>query len=55
MNEKYKQIATLISSIFYYGNFKAETPNERELERLLREVNLWPTTEELIIQRSSSN
>ncbi len=52
MENKYKQIALLISSIFHYGKFKAQTPNERELEKLLREVNLWPTTERLIIERS---
>ena len=52
MKDKYKQIALLISSIFYYGRFKAETPNEKELEKLLREVNLWPTTEQLIVERS---
>lgn len=51
MEDKYKKIANLISSIFYYGNFKAETPNEKELEKLLKEVNLWPTTESLIIER----
>lgn len=51
MEDKYRQIAELISVIFYYGNFKAETYNERELERLLREVNLWPTNEDLIIKR----
>ena len=53
MDKKYIKIAKLISSIFYYGNFKAETPNERELEQLLREVNLWPTNEDLIMKRSS--
>ncbi len=51
MEEKYKKIALLISSIFHYGNFKAETPNERELQKLLEEVNLWPTNEKLIISR----
>lgn len=55
MQDKYKRIAELISSIFYYGNFKAETPNERELEGLLREVNLWPTNEDLIIRRMENN
>ena len=52
MDEKYKEIALLVSSIFYYGNFKVETPAEAQLEKLLREVNLWPTNEEMIIARS---
>ena len=52
MEEKYKQIALLITSIFYYGNFKAETYNEKLLEKLLIEVNLWPTNEQKILQSS---
>jgi hypothetical protein len=32
-----REIARLIGSIFVHGNFKAETHNERELEKLLRE------------------
>lgn len=47
----YIEIADLISRIFYYGNFKAETHNERILEQRLRQVGLWPTTEDEIIQR----
>lgn len=35
--ERLSQIAWLIASIFVHGGFKAETYNERELERLLRE------------------
>lgn len=47
----YKEIADLISRIFYYGNFKAETTNERILEQRLRQVGLWPTSEHMILQR----
>jgi hypothetical protein len=32
-----KHIANLVGSIFVHGDFKAETYNERELEKLLRE------------------
>lgn len=40
--EKYRRIAWLISSIFVHGGFKAETHNEAELEKLLRETgNFW--------------
>lgn len=50
---EYRRIAELISSIYYYGDFVAETPSERELEGLLREVNLWPTSEDLIVERTA--
>jgi hypothetical protein len=33
--ERLRHIAFLIGNIYYYGNFKAETGNERELESLL--------------------
>jgi chromosome segregation ATPase len=40
--ERYRRIAWLISSIFVHGGFKAETHNEAELEKLLRETgNFW--------------
>lgn len=48
---QYDQIADLISRIFFYGKFKAETVNERRLEQLLTEVELWPTTEDEILKR----
>ena len=45
--EKYRKIAELIGTIFVHGNFKAETSNERELEKLLREVGcFWETLAE---------
>jgi hypothetical protein len=50
--EPYIKIAELISAIFFYGNFKVETPAEAELEKCLIEVGLWPTTEDEIINRS---
>jgi hypothetical protein len=46
----YKEIAYLISRIFFYGNFKVETHSERILEQRLRMVGLWPTTENEIMQ-----
>lgn len=41
----------LISRIYHYGNFKAETVNERLLETILNELKLFPTTEEEILKR----
>ncbi|MDR5802177.1 hypothetical protein [Caballeronia sp. LZ001] len=35
--DRLRKIAWLIASIFAYGDFKAETYNERKLEKLLRE------------------
>ena len=51
MENKNKQIADLVTRIFHYGDFKAETYNEKLLEQLLREVNLWPTNEAQILKR----
>lgn len=52
MEDKYKEIAELISSIFFHGQFKPESYNERKLEKLLEDVGLWPTTEDEIIERN---
>lgn len=41
----------LISRIYYYGNFRAETANERALEKILNELQLFPTTEDDILKR----
>ena len=41
----------LISRIYHYGNFKAESNNERELEKVLNELKLFPTTEDEIVSR----
>lgn len=40
----------LISRIYHYGNFKAETRNERLLESVLNELQLYPTTENDILR-----
>jgi len=41
---RYRHIALLIGSIFFHGDFKAETYNERELEKCLRDVGcFWET------------
>jgi hypothetical protein len=45
--ERLQQIAHLIGVIFVYGNFVAETYNERVLEKLLRENNtFWESVEQ---------
>jgi hypothetical protein len=40
-----RRICELIGSIYYYGNFRAETANERELESLLRKHGYFFETE----------
>ena len=45
VDDDYREIAHLIGSIFYYGGFRAETYNERQLESLLRKVGHFYETE----------
>lgn len=45
----YVCIAHLIGSIFFYGDFKAETFNERELERLLRKIGRFYQSESEVL------
>ncbi len=52
--ERLEYFAALMSEIFHYGNFKAETPNERIAESLLIRFGYWPTTENEIIKRHNS-
>lgn len=42
---RYQQICFLIGSIFFHGSFKAETHNERKLEKLLREAGYFYETQ----------
>lgn len=47
-----KEIAHLIGSIFYYGDFTAETFNEKKLEELLRLTGFLYKDEESLIKNS---
>jgi hypothetical protein len=49
----FKEIASLIGSIFFYGDFKAETYNERELEKLLRKHGYFFESEEELLNKIS--
>jgi len=51
---KLEKIADIISRIYYYGKFKAETVNERMLEDLLTQVGYWPTNENEILKRNNT-
>lgn len=44
-----ERICFLIGSIYFYGNFKAETANERELEKLLREEGFFFDSEDQLM------
>lgn len=47
-----KRVIDLICSIFHHGDFKAETPNEKELEQILGDLGMWPTNEGSIIKNT---
>ena len=40
---KLEQLATLLQSAWTNGNWKAETPNEREMEKIMVELGYWNT------------
>ena len=48
---KLEQLAHLLSSAWYHGSWKAETPNEQTMENLMCELGYWPTTEDEIVLR----
>lgn len=48
------QIAHLIGSIFFYGDFKAETHNERQLQKLLEETGYFYTSEDQVLNGSDA-
>ena len=39
-----RKLAALLQSAWYYGDWKAETLNEHEMEEIMREQGLWPVT-----------
>ncbi len=50
-NQHLEILADVLSRVWYYGNWKAETPAEGQLEQLLTWLGYWPTTEDEIIKR----
>ena len=38
----YKRIVSLLASIWFYGEFESETPNEKELQELMERLGFWP-------------
>ena len=39
-----RKLAALLQSAWFYGNWKAETLNESEMEEIMREQGYWPVT-----------
>lgn len=44
--EKLETIVKLFAKCMFYGDWKWETPNERVIEMLMREVKMYPFTNE---------
>jgi hypothetical protein len=49
-----RRVCELIGSIYYYGKFRAETANERELEALLRKLGYFFESEEQLMSKLHS-
>lgn len=49
--KKLEGVALCMSAAMYYGGWKAETLNERELQAYMESAGYWPTTEDEIIAR----
>lgn len=46
-----EKVADLLTRIWYYGDWGIETPEQKHLENLVKELELWPCTEDDIIER----
>jgi hypothetical protein len=45
------QILRLLASIWFYGGFNAETPNEARLRLIMKQQGFWPVTTEAALFR----
>jgi len=52
-NAKLKQMYELLASAWFYGNWKAETHNERLMQKLMEDAGYWPTSEDEIVARAA--
>lgn len=41
-----RQLAEYLRSAWYHGEWKAETPNEESMEKIMTELGYWPITDE---------
>ena len=51
---KLEQLATLLQSAWTNGNWKAETPNEREMEKIMVELGYWSNENEWTLEQRRS-
>ena len=42
-----EELAEKLSQAWFYGNWKAETANEREMEKIMRKLGYWPRPNKL--------
>ena len=47
---KLEQLATLLQSAWTNGNWKAETPNGREMEKIMVELGYWSNENEWTLE-----
>ncbi len=50
--EDMMRLVEILSSAWWFGDWVAETANEREQERIMNDLGLWPTTEDEIVART---
>jgi hypothetical protein len=46
-----KRVFELLASIFFHGNFIAETPNEKELQKILERNGYFFTDEDELLEK----
>ena len=53
VNAQLLELYSLLASAWFYGNWKAETKNERDMQAVMEREGYWPTTEEEILARAA--
>lgn len=51
MEKDFEELMMTLGSIFYYGNFKAETPNELKVQKMLEKYGFFFKTEDEVIEK----
>jgi hypothetical protein len=51
--EKLETIVKIFAKVMFYGDWKWETPNERVITMLMREVDLYPFPNEDVMIRNT--
>ena len=53
--DDFQEILLLVGRIFFYGGFRAETPNEKRLEELMRKHGFLFLTEDALLRFCESS